>query len=48
MLILLIYTYIYFFNIKNMIEEEKTETRNTTSSSTTNRVHLQSDTINLT
>ncbi|MEK6510557.1 inner membrane protein YiaA [Myroides odoratimimus] len=30
-----------------MIEEEKTETRNTTSSSTTNRVHLQSDTINL-
>lgn len=30
-----------------MIEEEKTETRNTTSSSTTNRAHLQNDTINL-
>lgn len=47
MLILLIYTYIYFFNIKNMIEEEKTETSNTTPSSTTSRVQLQNDTINL-
>ena len=47
MLILLIYTYIYLFNIKNMIEEEKTETSNTTPSSTTSRVQLQNDTINL-